>query len=211
MRPQASQGDGVTPATTVAVLAGGLSSRMGSDKAFINVAGQPLIERVLSRVAGLADEIIISANRPEKFAYLGLPTYPDILPGKAALGGIYTAVSQAHGAHTLVVAVDMPFLNRDLLAFLLSLREGHDVVAPRLDGYPQATHAVYGKGCLEPIRRKLDADRLKIIGFYDEVRVRYVDEDAMRPYDPDLRSFVNVNTPDELSDVRGAAEGDQEH
>lgn len=196
----------VTIQTTAAILAGGQSTRMGVDKAFVNVSGQPLVERVLARVEGLADETLISANQPDAFAHLGLPVYPDILPGKAALGGIYTAISKARGEHVLVVAVDMPFLNRDLLAYLLSLREGYDVVAPRLDGYPQATHAVYGKACLDPIRRKLDVDRLKIIGFYDEVRVRYVDEDEMRPFDPDLRSLVNVNTPADLSDAQRLSE-----
>jgi molybdopterin-guanine dinucleotide biosynthesis protein A len=182
---------------------------MGTDKAFLEMSGQPLIERVLARVEGVADEIIISANRPEAFAYLGLPTFADIVPGKAALGGIYTAVSQARGEHTLVVAVDMPFLNRDLLAYLLSLREGYDVVVPRLDGYLEPTHAVYSKACLKPMRRRINANRLKVIDlFYDEVRVRYVDEEAMRPYDPELRSFVNVNTPDDLAQANTSVEHD---
>lgn len=196
--------------TTVAVLAGGQSSRMGRDKSFVEVEGQHLIERVLEIVTGLADETIISTNRPDAFAHLGLPTFTDVVPDKGSLGGIYSAVTHARGQHTLVVAVDMPFLNRDLLAYLLSLRHGHDVVAPRLDGYPQATHAVYSKACLEPMRCRIDAGRLKIIRFYDEVRVRYVDEGEMTPFDPDLRSFVNVNTPDELADAQDAARGSPE-
>ena len=187
---------------SVAVLAGGKSSRMGTDKSLLEVLGQPLIERILARVEGLADEVIVITNQLADFAYLGVPLFADIVPNKGSLGGIYTAISRATGEHTLVVAVDMPFLQPGLLAFLLSLREGYDVVAPRLDGYPQATHAVYSKACLVPIRRKIDANRLKIIGFYDEVRVRYVDEDEMRPFDPALRSFINVNTPDELTAAR---------
>jgi molybdopterin-guanine dinucleotide biosynthesis protein A len=178
---------------------------MGTDKSFVRILGQPLIERVLARVEGLADEVVIITNRPAEFAYLGVPLFEDIVPGKAALGGIYTALSRVRGEHTLVVAVDMPFLNPDLLAYLLSLRQGYDVVAPRLEGYPQATHAVYGKACLDPIRRKIEVNRLKIVDFYDQVRARYVDEDEMRPFDPALRSFVNVNTPDELSDAQRAA------
>lgn len=194
--------------TSVAILAGGKSSRMGTDKAFLEFAGQPLVERVLARVEGLADEVVLVANQPEAFFYLGLPLYTDIIPDRGPLGGIYTAVSSTHGEHTLVVAVDMPFLSRDLLAYLLSLRAGYDVVAPHLQKYPQGTHAVYGKACLEPIRRDVEAGHLKIIGFYDEVRVRYVDEDEMRPFDPALRSFVNVNTPDELSDARRTPDGE---
>ena len=123
---------------SVAVLAGGKSSRMGTDKALLEVLGQPLIERVLARVEGLADEVIVITNQPADFVYLDIPLFADIVPNKGSLGGIYTAISRATGEHTLVVAVDMPFLQPGLLAFLLSLREGYDVVAPRLEGYPQA-------------------------------------------------------------------------
>jgi molybdopterin-guanine dinucleotide biosynthesis protein A len=189
--------------TTLAILAGGKSSRMGHDKAFVQIEGQPLIERVLGRTRGLTHETMIIANQAEKFGYLGLPCYADMIADLGPLGGIYTALTHAGGEHVLVVAVDMPFLNRDLLAYLLSLRVGCDIVAPRLDRYPQATHAVYGKGCLPAIRASIEAGVLKVIGFYRDVRVRTVDEPEMLPFDPGLRSFTNVNTPDELAQFGG--------
>ena len=188
-------------APTAAILAGGKSSRMGTDKALIEINGQPLIERALHAVGQVTARQMILSNNPERFSYPGVPVYPDLIPGKGPLGGIYTALTHALTPHILVVAVDMPHLVPALLAHLLSLRAGFDVVAPTLEGYPQGTLAVYGKGCLPFIKRDLRADRLKLIGFYGDVKVRYVPEDELLPYDPDLRSFTNINTPDELANL----------
>ena len=86
--------DGVS----VAVLAGGKSSRMGTDKSFVRVLGMPMIERVLAQVTGLGTEAFIVTNRPDDYAYLGLPLYGDVVPGAGALGGIYSAITYAAGA-----------------------------------------------------------------------------------------------------------------
>lgn len=191
---------------SVAVLAGGESSRMGANKALMTIGGRSLIERVLDRVAGLGDEVMVIANQPEPYAPLGLPIYPDVLPGNGPLGGLYTAISHSAGDHTLVVSCDQPFLNRDLLDYLIGLRAGYDVVVPlNRDGYPQSMYAVYGRGCLGAIRQRLDADRLKVIGFYRDVRVREVTPEEIDRFDPERLSFINVNTPDELARARRLA------
>jgi molybdopterin-guanine dinucleotide biosynthesis protein A len=182
---------------TVAVLAGGKSSRMGTDKSFVRVLGRPMIERVLAAVDGLGAETHIITNRPDDYAYLGLPLHTDVLPDKGSLGGLYSALTYAAHDTVLVVACDMPFLARPLLGHLLALAPGHDVVVPRVAGECEPLHAVYGKACLAPIRARLDAGRFKVIGFYEDVRVRYVEEVELREFDPQLRSFVNVNTPEE--------------
>ena len=193
---------------TVAILAGGKSARMGSDKARACLLGRPLLEHVVARLHGLGREIILITNTPNDHAHLGLPMFGDILPGKGPLGGIYTAVSYAAGQPVLVVAGDMPFLNRDLLRYMIDLTPGFDVVVPRLCGRPEGLHAIYGKGCLDPIRARLERDRLKVIGFYDNVRVRYVDEAEIDRFDPDHRSFFNINTPADLKAARRMAESD---
>jgi molybdopterin-guanine dinucleotide biosynthesis protein A len=131
----------------------------------------------------------------------------DVYPGKGSLGGIYTAIHTARYSHCLVVACDMPFLNTDLLRYLVDLSPGFDVVVPRIEQFPETMHAVYGKGCLEPIKRRLLADELKIIGFFDDVRVRYVERDDVARFDSTFRSFLNVNTPDDWEHVRGMEEG----
>lgn len=189
---------------TLAISAGGQSSRMGTDKAFAEIDGVPLIERVIARTRDLGQaETVLITNRPDEYAHLGLPMYTDVMPDKGALGGVYTAVSVSSAPYTLVVACDMPFLSAGLLRHMVSLLDDDpppDVVVPRVMGYPQGLHAIYGKGCLDPIRRRLDANRLKVIGFYDEVRVRYLDEPEYQRHGAHL--FFNVNTPQQLEEAR---------
>lgn len=192
-----------TSGVTVAVQAGGKSSRMGTDKSFVLFQGQPLIEVVLERVAGLGNETILITNKPADYAHLGLPMFGDIYPDHGPLGGIHTAIHNANYPHTLVVACDMPWLNRELLSYMISQREAADVVVPRWDKYPEPLHAVYGKACLGPIERNLEAQQLKITAFFGRVSVRFVDRETISRFDPDGRSFVNVNTPGDLQAQTG--------
>ncbi len=195
---------------TVAVLAGGRSSRMGVDKSFVPLLGKTLIDHVLERARPLGAQTILITNRPQDYAHLGLPMFRDVIPDKGSLGGLYTAVTYSPTEHTLCVACDMPFLNRALLEHLISLREGFDVIVPRINGFPEALHAVYSKACLGPMREKIEQDRLKAIGFYGKVRVRFVEEAEVRRYDPGLRSFVNINTPQELAEEQRRRAGQGE-
>jgi molybdopterin-guanine dinucleotide biosynthesis protein A len=191
---------------SAAILAGGQSSRMGANKAFVQVGGRPIIERVIKRVHPLANELVIVTNAPTEYAHLGLPIFTDLLPGKGPLGGLYTAISQTMGDYTLAVSCDQPFLNPELLRFLLDLRHSYDVIVPlNREDYPQSLHAVYSKDCLMPIRRCLDADRLKVIGFYADVHVRSVTSEEIDRFDPERLSFFNVNTPDDLAEAERLA------
>jgi molybdopterin-guanine dinucleotide biosynthesis protein A len=186
-----------------AVLAGGMSSRLGFPKALLRLgSGRTLIEDTVAKLRRLSDEVMVVANEPV-FGVYGAGRVPDLVPGAASLGGIYTALASARHGRVIVVGCDMPFLSTRLLAYLASLSPEMDVVAPRIDGYPEPLHAVYGRACLPAIEARVKAGQLKIIGFYAEVRVRYVDEPELRRIDPELRSFRNVNTP-EL--VRAAVE-----
>ena len=186
-----------------AILAGGESSRMGENKAFVQVGGVPIIERVIARLQPLVDELAIITNSPAEYAHLGLTVHTDILPGKATLGGLYTAVERASTLYTFVVSCDQPFLNAALLRYLAGLRSGYDVVVPlNREGYPQSMHALYSKACAQPIFQRLEADRLKVIGFFPDVRVRAVSAEEIDSIDPERWSFVNVNTPDDLEVAR---------
>lgn len=186
---------------SLAIIAGGQSRRMGRDKAFVELAGKPLIEHVIERSADLGQaEAILVANKPAQFTHLGLPMYRDILPDKGSLGGIYTALVQAQYPDVLVLACDMPFVNTDLLRFMTAqINDETDIVVPTVDDYPQGLHAIYKKTCIEPIAEQLAADRLKIIRFYEQMRVRYLDESDYAAFDPQGRSFANINTPEELA------------
>ncbi len=188
---------------SLAIIAGGQSRRMGRDKAFVELAGKPLIEHVIERSADLGQaEVILVTNKPAQFAHLGLPMYRDILPDKGSLGGIYTALVQAQYPDVLVLACDMPFVNADLLRFMTAqINDETDIVVPTVDDYPQGLHAIYKKTCIEPIAEQLAADRLKIIRFYEQMRVRYLDESDYAAFDPRGRSFANINTPEELAEA----------
>ena len=189
---------------SVAIIAGGKSVRMGRDKAFVKLAGKPLIQHVIERSRDLGQtETILIANQPERYRHLGLPVFSDVCPNKGSLGGIYTALTYAQSPHTLVIACDMPFIKPELLRFMIAqISDDIDIVAPRVGGYPQGLHAIYSQSCRQPIRKQLEANRLKVIRFYDRMRVRYLDEADYEPYDVDGRSFVNLNTPEELRQAR---------
>lgn len=189
---------------SVAIIAGGKSVRMGRDKAFVKLAGKPLIQHVIERSRNLGQtETILIANQPERYRHLGLPVFSDVCPNKGSLGGIYTALAYAQSPHTLVIACDMPFIKPELLRFMIAqISDDIDIVAPRVGGYPQGLHAIYSQSCRQPIQEQLAANRLKVIRFYDRMRVRYLDEADYGLYDVDGRSFVNLNTPEELRQAR---------
>lgn len=193
---------------TVAILAGGRSVRMGTDKAFVRVLGRPLIEETLAQLAGLGSETLIVTNQPDDYRYLGVPLFGDVLPDKGALGGLYTALHTATRPHVLCVACDMPFVAKPLLEHLLTLTPEGDVIVPRLGKEAEPFRAVYAReACLGPIRRALDAGRMRMISFYPEVRVRWVEETEIDRYDPQHLSFFNVNTPADLEAARRLAGG----
>lgn len=190
----------MTPQITIAIQAGGRSSRMGQDKGLALLAGKPMIEHVLARVAGLGQEILITTNNPAGYAYLGLPMAGDAEPGAGALPGLYTALSAARAETVLLLACDMPFVNRALLVYLLSLADQADVIVPYWQDQYQTMHAVYAR---DPVRAAvavaLARGQKRMIGFYDQVRVRAVAAAEITPFDPDGLTFFNANTPAELA------------
>ncbi len=189
-------------AVSAAVMAGGKSRRMGTDKAWLDVGdGGSIVQRVIDVVREVADEVFIVAN-DEKFRTLGLRVVPDRFPEGGALGGIATGIGAATHDRVLVAACDMPFLRAEVFRFLIEHADGVDVVVPRIGGEYETMHALYTKACLTPIERALAAGKMRVVSFFGDVRVRSLDEADLRPFDPDMRSFTNVNTPEELAAVR---------
>lgn len=187
------------------ILAGGKSRRMNANKAFLEIGGRPLIERVVEKVARVAEEVILVTNTPDAYAYLELLMIPDIFPGKGSLGGIYSGLKAANQSHVLVTACDMPFLNAALLRFLVVLSPGYDVVVPRTEQGLEPLHAIYAKSCLPAIEHLLAHDSLKIADFFSQVRVRYVGQEEMAVLDPEGLSIFNVNRPEDLAWARKKA------
>ncbi len=183
-------------------MAGGKSSRMGNDKSFVLFDGRPMIEAIRERVTGLGDELLLVTNKPKAYAHLGLPMVADVYPDHGSLGGIFTAITHASHPYTLIVACDMPWLNRPLLEYMLALRQTADVIIPRWQKYPEPLHAIYSKACLPSIEAKLQEKQLKITGFFSKVTVHFVEREVIERFDEDGRSFANINTPEELQQAQ---------
>ncbi|MFI5177864.1 MAG: molybdenum cofactor guanylyltransferase [Vicinamibacterales bacterium] len=187
------------------VLAGGRSTRLGRDKASELLLDRPLLQHVLDRIGGLVDELIIvrapGQTLPEIEASLELHVADDAYPGSGPLGGICTGLQAARAERCLAVACDMPLLSRPLLSELLRRSAECDVVMPVVE-YPEPLHAVYARSCVDAMRERLEAGQLKITGFLGAVHVCYMREAECRSFDPDLRSFVNTNTEEDLVRAR---------
>ncbi len=191
----------VTPISSM-VLAGGQSLRLGKDKAFLEVKGQLLIERIIDRLQQLSDEIIIVANEVDRYEEFEAIVVSDVYPGKGSLGGIYSGLKRSSHAHSLVVACDMPFLNVSLLRYMQMLAASYEVVIPRIGQQTEALHAIYSRSCLPFIDEQLQRGNLKIIGFFPQVRVRYVEQEEVEIFDAQHLSFFNINTEAELEQAR---------
>jgi molybdopterin-guanine dinucleotide biosynthesis protein A len=184
------------PTVSAVVLAGGKSRRMGRDKATLLLHGQTLLARTVQTVSRLTDDIVVVTGDSLRYGELlpGVRQIPDDRPGVGSLMGVYSGLKNIDHDLAVVVACDLPLLSLPLLAHLLSLAPGHDVVVPQIGEFLEPLHGIYRRTCLEPIREKLAAGQRRIVGLYDEVTVRYVGEEELRRFDPMLHSFVNLNT-----------------
>ncbi len=184
---------GRSDSVTGVILAGGKSTRMGQDKATLVVKGLPLFERVRKVFRLLFAKNLIAGDRPD-LARPDLPCYADIYPG-SALGGLYTGLLRAETEWIFVAPCDMPFPDPALIRTITALRAGYDVVVPRTRQGFEPLFACYAKSCLEPMRQLLDHRRFRVFDFYDQVRVRYLEEDELPP--GWQKALVNLNTPED--------------
>ena len=194
---------------TVAIQAGGTSRRMGRDKALSPFLGQPLIQHVVNRLSSLAAEIMVTTNQPQAYSFLGLPLYLDLIPGRGALGGIYTALHFASHPFVAVVACDMPFASPALFSVEMDLliSTNADIVIPRTDEGLEPFHAVYRQStCLPHIKSALSAGYWRVDSWFNQVKVQVIEDAEIRKLDPFLNCFRNVNTPEELAEAEMIAQ-----
>jgi molybdopterin-guanine dinucleotide biosynthesis protein A len=142
--------------------------------------------------------VIISTNTPEEYSGLGLPMYEDRIKGLGPLGGIYTLLGVIVTDSGFFVGCDMPSLNPALIRHIVKEREGFDVVIPRIGWKLEALHALYFKTCIPAAKRLIDSGNYQVFRFFPDVRVRHIEEDEIRSFDPELRSFFNINRPEEV-------------
>lgn len=187
---------------TVCIQAGGASSRMGEDKALKLFLGRPLIQRVVDRLAPIADELIVTTNHPDEYAFLKLRLIPDLQPGRGALGGLYTAIASAAHPVVAIVACDMPFASAKLIQMSVEIMEGENVdivIAKNDDGY-EPLHAVYRREtCLPAIESAINADQWRVVSWLPQVNLRALTSEEIASADPASLAFWNVNTPEEFA------------
>ena len=185
---------------------GGRSTRLGRDKALEPFGTSNLLERVLSRLSLFKSDIIIVAHARQELSSVvqnrKLRVVFDIYPDKGPLGGIYTGLFTSTTPYNLLVAGDMPFLNVDLLRYMIQLSSEFDLVAPRKGNYFEPLHAVYSHACLKPIEDMLKQGELKIDKLFDRVKVRYIDSKEIDRFDPQHLSFFNINTEADLKKAK---------
>jgi len=193
--------EGTTNLTGI-ILSGGKSSRMGKNKAFIEVDGVPIIQRIHTLFKTLFSDIIIVTNEVELFKNFEAKIQRDLIPGQGALGGLYTGIYYSSFPHAFCVACDMPFLKGPVIRYLVEKMADYDVVVPRTEDGLEPLHAIYSKNCLDPIRKIMEHKQFKVLDFYPMVKVNIVEESEFRSLDPARESFLNVNTPEELRLVK---------
>ena len=175
---------------------------MGQNKAFIQIEGLPIIERICTLFKQVFREVIIVTNETELFQNLGSKIYTDIIPNKGALGGLYTGIYCSIFEYSFCVACDMPLINKSLVQFLIQNIRGEDVIVPRTKDGLQPLHALYSKNCLNAMKETIERGKYKILDFYSRVKVKIIEEEDFICLDPSKASFINVNTPEELISIR---------
>jgi molybdopterin-guanine dinucleotide biosynthesis protein A len=203
---------------TGVILAGGMNMRFGGrNKALVEIGGKTILDRTLSVFGDLFPETMVVTNTPLSYLSCNSLIVTDIFTLRTPLAGIHAALSYAKTQYIFVVACDTPFLATPMIeAILEKVDTKSDVVVPDTVNGFQPLCAVYSKACLPPIEKQLreasaaapetggPAKRvlnqgLKILNFYERVRVKKIPEASLRQVDPDLLSFFNVNTPEDFA------------
>jgi molybdopterin-guanine dinucleotide biosynthesis protein A len=183
------------------VLSGGENRRMGLDKAFLKIAGIPMIERVLRSLQSVCRDIIIVTNRPHLCAVYGVSVATDAFDKRGPLTGIYSGLLRSTEEHNIVVACDMPYLSPPLLAYMATQAPGHDVVVPMINGLYEPLHAVYNRGLVPVIEEQIRRDQQQIRKLFANARMRCITEQEIDRFDPERKSFKNLNTPKEYEEA----------
>ncbi len=177
------------------ILGGGRSSRIGRDKGLLKLDDRSIFEIVLGKLKSLVKEIVLVTNTPQLFnAKQGYRVVTDQIPYQGPLGGILAGLSSSSEKYNLIVAYDMPFLNTDLIKFLFDQISDEDVIIPCSEKGIEPLFAVYSKDCLPAIRRKLKSGKKRVISFFDEAKVKYIEKERVSDFDPQYLSFFNINS-----------------
>jgi molybdopterin-guanine dinucleotide biosynthesis protein A len=187
------------------ILAGGKSSRMGTNKALLKMEGKAVIERIVEELQKVVDSMMIVTNSFEEYAYLNLPMVKDEWKGMGPLAGIHAGLTASQTEKNLVVACDMPFISPKLGTLLLSqLGEDFQVVIPEISGQLHPLFAAYRKEVKEEAQKALESDQRRIRSIFNHLKVKIMTESDLK----DIgflfqdRDFYNMNYPNEYEEAK---------
>lgn len=187
------------PCTGV-ILSGGLSTRYdGTEKALLQVGGVRILDRIYDIYSELFEEIILVTNNPQKYLDWDLLIVSDLFPIRSSLTGIHAGLFYMTNPFAFISACDTPFLKKEMVETVIGKIEAQiDIVMPETSAGLEPLCAAYSKRCLQPAQHHLEQEKLKIIRTFRKSRIKTISEKVLRKIDPDLQSFFNINTPDDL-------------
>ncbi len=191
---------------TALLLAGGQSSRMGTNKALLPFGKTTVLDFMIARLQQVCEEVILVTTPAPTYPHLPLRKIFDVVAGKFSLGGLYTGLLQSPSEANFVCGCDMPLLEPKLVRYLLHQIAGYDAVVPRIDGCFEPLCAVYSKACLPYIEAQLQTTDLRMTSWLTQARVRLVSQEELRLIDPEMLSFMNMNTPEDYQRMIRLAE-----
>jgi molybdopterin-guanine dinucleotide biosynthesis protein A len=183
---------------SAAILAGGENRRMPVLKAFIEVGGKKIIDRNLHALQSIFSENFIVTNQPELYSYLEVPLFGDAYDMRGPMTGIFTALLNSSSSWVFISACDMPFLNIRLIQHMSTLRKDCDAVVPVCNDKKEPLHAYYSKRLLNFMEKSLLAGEKSLKDFLGSKRVNYISSRETKKIGPVARSFVNLNTPEDI-------------
>ena len=187
------------PCTGV-ILSGGLATRYdGTEKAHLRVGGIRLLDRIYNIYSALFEEIILVTNTPQKYLEWDLLIVPDLFPIRSSLTGIHAGLFFMTNPFAFISACDTPFLKKEVIETVIGkIQSDIDIVIPETSAGLEPLCAAYSRRCLEPAQQHLEQEKLKVIKAFRKSRIKAVSEKVLRKQDPDLLSFFNINTSDDL-------------
>jgi molybdenum cofactor guanylyltransferase len=194
------------PCTGV-ILSGGLSTRLnGKNKAFISVGGMRILDRLYRIFSDLFNEIILVTNDPEQFIKWDLTIVTDIFQVRSSLTGIHTGLFYMKNSFGFFTACDIPFLSKDLVAILIeNIEANKDIIMPETTAGLEPLCAIYSKRCLNTAEHHIKQNKFKIQRALGKHRWKIIPESQLRAKDPELLSFFNINTPEDLAQAEQMA------
>ena len=187
---------------TGVILAGGLSKRYGQNKAFLELDGARLIDRITAEMKTIFRNVVIVTNRKADYEYLEVPVYEDLIKGLGPLGGIFTGLMTISDQAGFFVACDIPFFSKPLVRYMVDIKDNHAAVVPSGATGLEPLYSIYAQSCLDSIRSLISAKRYQVRLFFEQVPVRYVTLQEISRFIAPGKAFLNINTPDEFARIQ---------